>query len=484
MTRSPMTGPRTDTRPDIVIAHAHDLGTWLSFLGMPSVPSPQLARFAAGSVVFENAFATAPLCTPARSSLMTGTSPHVNGLQGLAHHGWRYRTGVRTLPELLAPAGYHTVLVGLQHEHSNAAVLGYDEVAGAGFLPRALPVVAEAEGYLRRRAQQRAAEGQAAPLLMVVGTWEVHRPWPVEDYAPADPHGVDVPAYLPDTPDTRADIAAFHGAIRQLDLAMGRLFTAIDAFTDPGNTMVVFTTDHGAAFPRAKGTLYDAGVRVALVVRPPRSWGVGPGRRSALVSHLDVVPTVLEAAGAELPSWLEGNSLVPLLSGDVPEERDDRTLVLQKAYHDTYDPLRAVRTRRHKLIRTFQPGTPQPLGKDVADSRTRAGMSDADFPPRPPVELYDLRADPDEQVSLADSPQHADVRAALEARLAAWMDAMADPLATGPVPPPPPQSRETDALPALEGTPDPRAGREALGQPHSAATGDAAGRAGTGGPAR
>src|SRR5699024_8299084 len=139
------------------------------------------------------------------------------------------------------------------------------------------------------------------------------RPWPEEDYAPADPDAVDVPDYLPDNLDTRRDIAAFHGSIRQLDKALGRIFRAVHNSPQANNTMVIFTTDHGAAFPRAKSTLYDSGVQVAFIVRPPRSWNIPPGRRDALTSHLDVAPTLLDLAGAQPSAVLEGTSFLPTL---------------------------------------------------------------------------------------------------------------------------------------------------------------------------
>jgi arylsulfatase A-like enzyme len=434
------------TRPDVILVHCHDLGTWLSCYGMPSVPSPNLARFATESIVFNNAYSTAPLCSPARSSLFTALSPHANGVQGLAHHGWRYRADVRTMPELLSEAGYHSVLVGLQHEHANPAVIGFDELAGVGFLPRALPVAGAVEEYLCER--ERRSSGQ--PLLMVAGMWEVHRPWPAEDYNPADPDSVDVPAYLPDNEETRSDIAAFHGSIRQMDEAMGRLIRAVDRHTDPDNTLLIFTTDHGAAFPRAKGTLYDPGVHVAFIVRPPRQWAMEPGRRGALVSHLDVIPTLLEAAGQKVPSRLEGISLRSVLAKDLPADEDARALFFEKTYHDDYDPLRAVRTRRHKLVVNFLPGTAMPISKDLAESATFRGMNDADFPLRPEEELYDLDTDPLERLNLAGDPDAADVRRDLRGRLDAWMQATGDPLLRGPISTPPTQNRHQDALPALE----------------------------------
>ena len=112
--------------PDIVLVHCHDLGRWLSTYGMPQVPSPELARFADVAVVFENAHSAAPLCSPARGSLFTGLSPHRHGLQGLAHHQWRYRKGMCTLPERLSPLGYTSTLIGLQHENPDPSVLGFD----------------------------------------------------------------------------------------------------------------------------------------------------------------------------------------------------------------------------------------------------------------------------------------------------------------------------------------------------------------------
>lgn len=422
-------------RPNVVLLHGHDFGRWLPAYGMPSVPAPALTEFARGATVFDNAHATAPLCTPARGSLFTGLSPHRNGLMGLTHHGWTYRPGVATLPEMLRPLGYHTALVGLQHEDHDATVLGFDEVCGLGFLPRALPVADEAVRWLRERHR----DGADEPFFLTVGMWEAHRPWPEEDYRHADPARVDVPGHLPDNEHTRADIAAFHGALRQLDEAMGRVLAAVGRNADPANTMVIVTTDHGAAFPGAKGTLYEPGTGVALLVRPPRSWGAAPARYRGLVSHLDIAPTLLEVAGAPPPAHLEGQSLVPALTGAPPDA--DRFLVTQKTYHDGYDPIRAVRSLRHSYVRNLVPGPRLRLSRDLAESPTALGMDDAHLAPRPREELYDLAGDPFERVNLAESPEHAEIRAELAARLDDWMAAADDPVRHGEVPPPPPAVR-------------------------------------------
>lgn len=422
------------TPPNIVLIHCHDLGTWLPCYGMPSVPSPNLNQLAEESIVFERAFATAPLCTPARSSLFTGLHPHQNGLMGLVHSGWRYRPGVQTLPEMLRPYGYHSALIGLQHEDLDSRVLGYDEVHGLGFLPRALEVARQTEQWLQQ------PETAERPFFLTVGTWETHRPWPSEDYEAADPSAVDVPTYLPDNTDTREDIAAFHGSIRQLDEAIGRILRSLDNSAHADNTMVIFTTDHGAAFPRAKSTLYDSGVGVALIVRPPRSWNQPPGRRSALTSHLDVAPTLVEVAGGEPPDNLEGESFLDTLR-DPTRSRPTRELFLEKSHHDRYDPIRAIRTDRAKYIRNYEPGPQVPLALDLEESPTRRGM-DEQLPPKPAEELYLLRDDPSELHNLAPVPAFEQLRAELASRLDHHLRRTGDPILDGTIDAPSVPSRD------------------------------------------
>ncbi|WP_084469954.1 sulfatase family protein [Jiangella gansuensis] len=419
--------------PHVVLIHCHDVGTWLSCYDAPGAPTPQLQRLADEGVVFDRAFATSPLCTPARSALFTGMSPHRNGLIGLSHHGWRYAPGVRTLPERVRDLGCRTTLIGLQHEDPDPCVLGFDDVRGLGFLPRAMQVARESVSWFAENGRS------ATPYLVTIGMWEAHRPWPPEDYAAFPPEQVDVPPYLPDNDDTRADVAGLYGSIRQLDEAVGTVLDAIEEHGDPDNTLVIFTTDHGAAFPRAKGTLYDPGVRVAMIARPPRAWNVAPRRERSLVSHLDVVPTLLDLFGGQVPPQLEGQTLRPALTGS--NGPADRSLYLQKTFHDGYDPIRAVRTERFKYIRNFAAGPKLVLSKDLEDSLTRRGMGDDHLAPRPAEELYDLDNDPWEATNLADDPRWLTVRDRLARQLDEDMVRLADPLLDGPVEPPSPPVR-------------------------------------------
>ncbi|MFC4137605.1 MULTISPECIES: sulfatase [unclassified Microbacterium] len=439
-------------QPDIILFHCHDLGRWLPTYGMPAVPAPQISAFADQSIVFDDAHAAAPLCSPSRGALFTGMQPYRNGIQGLAHDGWRYRAGVSTLPERLEPLGYHTALIGLQHENVDPTVLGFAEYPGQGFLPRTAQVVEAASSWLGGLPPR----SERKPIFLTVGVWEVHRPWPASDYAAADPASVDVPGYLPDNADTRADIADFYGSIAQLDAGFSVLLDAISSTIGDENTMIVFTTDHGAAFPRAKSTLYDAGTGVALIVRPPTAWQVSPRRVPDLVIHQDLLPTFLEIAGDAGPhdAELEGRSLLSLITtGHVDASQSERMVFTSKTYHDSYDPKRAVRTSDYVYIRNYREGPKLELPADLEASRTRQGFGDGHLAPRPQQELYDRRVDPLELVDVAGQDAYADVQARLSAALHERLVAIADPVESEPIPRAPWRSRHVDDLPSLPSLP-------------------------------
>ncbi|WP_158564409.1 sulfatase family protein, partial [Jiangella anatolica] len=309
----------------MVLIHWHDVGTHLGAYGHGDVTSPAVDGLAAEGLRFDRAFCTTPLCSPARGSLFTGRYPHANGLMGLVNRGWEYRPGERTAPSLLSELGYRTALIGQQHESHDPSRLGFDEVwAWPAGRARCGPVAERAVAWLEA--------GPAEPFFLTVGFFETHRPYPVEEYPPVDPVSVRVPAYLPDNEDTREDLAGFLGSVRVADAATGRVVEAVERAGLAGSTLVLFTTDHGIAFPRAKGTLYDPGIGVALLARPPRSWGVAPGASDGLVSHVDVVPTLLELAGGEVPAFVQGQSFAGVLRGEPGPRRGE--VFAEKNYHD------------------------------------------------------------------------------------------------------------------------------------------------------
>ncbi len=406
-------------RPNVVLIHWHDVGTHLGAYGHGDVASPAVDRLAGEGLRFDRAFCTTPLCSPARGSLFTGRYPHTNGLMGLVNRGWEYRPGERTAPSLLSELGYRTALIGQQHESHDPSRLGFDEVhAWPAGRARCGPVSQRAVDWLEGAAP-------AEPFFLTVGFFETHRPYPAAEYPPVDPATVQVPAYLPDNHHTRADLAAFLGSIRVADAATGRVLDAIDRAGLAGSTLVLFTTDHGIAFPRAKGTLYDPGIAVALLARPPRAWNVAAGAPAGLVSHVDVLPTLLELAGGDVPPFIQGRSFAATLRGEVGPRRSE--IFAEKNHHDEYDPIRGIRTDRYAYIRNLEPGTPPRLSGDIERSPSRRGLAEDHLRPRPAEELYDLDHDPWQLRNLAQDPSHAQVKADLAARLEAWMTETDDP---------------------------------------------------------
>ncbi|NGN62428.1 sulfatase [Streptomyces sp. A7024] len=432
-------------RPNVLLLHCHDLGRYLGCYGNRTVRSPHLDQLAADGVTFSQAFATAPQCSPSRASLFTGRWPHSTGVMGLTHgdFGWDLHPGERHLAERLGGAGYRTSLVGVHHESRVradariAARLGFDEVVTGGLAD----VVAD-------RAIERLERFAAgdAPFYLQAGFFEPHRlpgkrdPEGVAGFLgdaiePDDHLGVEIPPYLVDDAGARVEVAELQGAIRHMDAAAGRVLARLDELGLTDNTLVVFTTDHGLALPRAKCTLYDPGLETALIMRlPARGWG-GGGTHDALVPNIDIVPTLLDAAGLPSDAVLHGRSLASLLDGGSYRPRTE--IFGELTHHDYYDPKRCIRTDQYKLIANFS-SAPEIMDSSQSwrPRSTPRTSGAARVPFHPPVELYDLVRDPDEMVDLAHDPDSAGIRDELAGRLASWMRSTGDPLVDGAVTPP------------------------------------------------
>lgn len=434
-----------ESRPNVLLMHAHDLGQYLGCYGV-DVDTPRIDSFADSGALFEQHFGTAPQCSPSRGSLMTGQYPHVNGLIGLAHGKWSLDDDADTLPRHLGDAGYETHLFGLQHITQETDRLGYDRIHSPGNLypgvspevhasNRAKDVAAEFSSFLE-------AEAYDAPFFASVGFFEVHRAgeddgrfgFDPENYPTVDPESVEPLPYLPDRQGIRQDLAEMHGMVRSLDQAVGSI---LDTLAEAGleeETLVIFTADHGIAFPRAKGSCYDPGTEAALIIRYP---GLADGgeRYDELLSNVDVLPTVLDVADAPVPDDRDGRSFRSLLADD--GDYDEREQIFtEMTWHDRYNPVRSIRTERYKYIRSFWHLSKVYLSEDVFASRAGREVRETySVPTRPYEELYDLEVDPLEQQNVVFEPQYQDARTTLSRRLKDWMESTADPLLEGPVVP-------------------------------------------------
>jgi N-sulfoglucosamine sulfohydrolase len=416
-------------RPSILYIHSHDTGRYLQPYGH-AVPAPNLQRLAEGGVVFRKAFNAAPTCSPSRASLLTGMCPHSNGMLGLAHRGFALADYKQHILHTLRGAGYRSTLVGLQHIARDPKTIGYDEVRS--FQGNRAEEVAPAAAEFLSRAPR-------TPFFLDVGFFETHRefrqPGPRED-----PRFCQPPAPIPDTPETRADIAAFKASARVMDEGVGVVLQALQANGLAENTLVISTTDHGIAFPAMKCNLTDHGMGVSLIMRGPGGF-TGGKVSDAMVSHLDIFPTVCDLLGIARPAWLQGASMMPLVAPgtvrDTAAEIHDE-IFAEVNYHAAYEPKRAVRTHRWKYIRQYDGRThPNLPNCDDGFSKTywlRNGWRQRAVDTE---QLYDLVFDPNETRNAAGD---ASAKAALEEmreRLNRWMQATGDPILRGPIPAPP-----------------------------------------------
>jgi arylsulfatase A-like enzyme len=408
----------------------HDLGRHLGCYGVETVHTPNLDRLAGRGLRFENVYSTSAVCSPARASLHTGRYPQSNGMMGLTHAPlwWSLNDDEQHTAQILSAAGWQTYLIGFNHISSDTARLGYEHALSQRF-EAAETVQATRELLARADATQR-------PFFAKVGFTEVHRPF---HHGRDDSRGVFVPGYLRDTPPIREDLAAFQATIRAFDGYVGEILDALDASPVARETLVVFTSDHGIAYPGAKWTCRRAGLEVPLILHQPQT-GLSGGRTiEALMSHVDILPTLLDVLGVPVPPRVQGMSFAGLLRGETtdPPRREAFGQYTTDIKRDNLS--RCVLTDRYQLIRYFDAGRPIDYPVNVDPQRFAwhlercAVKGDAPLGMRPFAQLFDLREDPWELNDLSGEPTHRRTLRELSRRLLAWMREVNDPLLKGPL---------------------------------------------------
>lgn len=416
-------------RPNLVIFLADDLGYKdTGPYANRDVRTPNLDKLAAQSLAFDQAFVASPACAPSRAALLTGLMPARNGAESnqVAPHGW-----VRKLPSYLRAAGYEVVAFGKVSHYRQTGEYGFDHFAHDTFHdPDGVPAAIE---WLKKRREKR-------PLALFVGSNWPHVPWPktTEGY---DPARAGLPDKAIDTPITRDARARYYAAVTRMDTELGQVLAASDRILGP-ETMVLFTSDHGAQWPFGKWNLYDTGTRVPLVVR--WSGQVKPGTRStAMVSWVDILPTLIDVAGGAVPEDLDGQSFAPVLRGTAAAARTEIFTTHTNDGKVNVYPMRSVRTDRWKYIRNQHPewvytthidqfvdrvdsGAYFPSWREKAKTDPAARRIVDAYYRRPVEELYDLAADPDETRNLAKDPHHAATLAQLRTRLDVWQREQGD----------------------------------------------------------
>jgi N-sulfoglucosamine sulfohydrolase len=453
---------------NVVLVVSDDHGRDTGAYGNPVIRTPHLDRLASEGTLFANAFATTASCSASRSVILTGLHNHRTGQYGHQHdyHHFRSFDHIRSLPVLLSEAGFRTASVGKFHLAPESAYR-FDE-----YIPGAQRNPVEMAENTRRFLE----ENRDRPFFLYFCPSDPHRGGGVAEEIPErpdrfgnrddgypgieeiryDPRDVVVPPYLPDNLATRAELAQYYQSVSRLDQGVGRLVALLRELDLIDRTLILYISDHGPAFPGAKTTVYEPGLRSPCIVRSPDAQRRGVVSQ-ALVGWTDLVPTILEFAGVVEPVYeaqiglqrlrdqvppmhgLHGRSFLPILEEGNPEGWDE--VFASHTFHEIqmYYPMRVIRTRRHKLIWNLAHGLPYPFASDLWASATwqsvlrfgrdaRFGLRKVgDYIHRPEFEFYDILEDPWESRNLANDSGHAATLAELKARLRDFQRRTADP---------------------------------------------------------
>ena len=423
----PATADEPSRRPDIVLFLADDLG-WADCppFGGHAIPAPNMERLARDGMTLTHAFVASPSCAPSRAALLTGLEPMRNG--AMLNHS-RPRPGVKLWPAYFQALGYEVAAIGKVAHYGQVTGYGFDHAGHYTYHDDRC--VEAAVTWLEGRSSSR-------PLCLFVGTNWPHVPWPKP--ADAGAASVDPPPTMVDTPATRLARGRYAAAVANADRDLGLVYDAARRLLK-GDTLFLFSSDHGAQFPFGKWNNYDAGLRTPLIVAWPGH--VRPGSRSeALVNWVDVLPTCLEAAGSAPPGDLGGRSFLAVLRGQADRHREKVFATHSGDGAMNRYPIRSVRTKDWKYIRNLDPDSEHHThidqaaavdGRDYFDTWVERAKVDPDaaalvgrYHRRPAEELYDLRADPWERRNLAADPACRATLSALRGELDAWMAAQGD----------------------------------------------------------
>lgn len=448
--------------PNVIVFIADDV-SWNDYgcYGNSAARTPHIDQLAATGIRFDRAFLTASSCSPSRSSIITGRYPHNNGKGAELHKP--ISGHLPWFPELLREAGYYTALSGKHHMTSTAPKDGpearpmsFDHVDG-GRSKQNSGGHANWVNVTKQRPQDK-------PFFFWFAAYDAHRgwdadgQWDAERYGPMhQPEDVVVPPFLSDDNETRDDLASYYNEVTRFDHYIGEVVAELKQQGAYENTLMFVLADNGRPFPRAKTRLHDSGMKTALVAHWPA--GIQKfGPSGSLVSVIDLAPTILKAAGCEVPQTMQGVFMQPLF-------KDSSASIRQYAFsehnwHDYEAHGRSVRQGDFLLVRNFRPQLPWQGPADSVRSpshekllalqeagKLSAAQQDVFSAPRPEVELYHFAEDPHQLKNLAGKAALSSQQAELTEVLTRWMDETGDSV---------PQTISPDAFHRITGKPLPK----------------------------
>ena len=434
---------------NVVLIVADDLGCDLGCYGNRAIKTPHLDALAADATLFTRAFCTTASCSPSRSVILSGMFNHANGQYGLQHgpHHFSSFNQLKTLSGRVSTAGYRTARIGKFHVDPESSY-PFD---------RQLPGNPRNGVQMAEHCREFVTAADPKPFFLYFCTTDPHRsgdvgPPPLKpnrfgnegkhpgvEEVGYDPNDVVVPPFLPDTPTCRAELAEYYQSVSRFDQGVGRLIKVLKDAGHWDDTLVVVISDNGIPFPGAKTTTYEPGLRLPCLVRDPYR-SQRPVRSGAMISWIDIAPTILEFVGAKpMDDSMHGRSFLSVLDQAKPELWNE--VYCSHTFHEVtmYYPVRGVRTERYKLLWNIAHPLPFPFASDLYRSATwQEALTHGEvdhygrrtvkaYVHRPEFELYDLVRDPDEIKNLAGDPAHAQTLDTLKAKIRAMQERTKDP---------------------------------------------------------
>lgn len=419
--------------PNILIVSADDLNyNSVGVFGCEVKDiTPNIDRLASEGIRFTNAHVNTPVCQPSRQSWLTGRFPHSNGAEGFEP----INEDVPTLPEQLKQLGYLNGILGKEIHHQPKARFFWDYI----------PFVSELDSIWRKGNSRdpslfysyskqffEMAKDQNKPFFLSANSHDPHRPfigsrqdtlqWGMDNMPPISrqyaPEEVDVLGYLPDIKDVRKEVAQYYGNVYRCDQNIGAVLDALKESGVEENTLVIFLSDHGAAFPFAKAQCYLNSSKTPLIIKWPGKITPGIMDTTHFVSGIDLMPTILEMAGQKPPQGLEGNSFLPLLLNQKQEGREYTYSSFYQIFAKIRYPMRCVQNKQYGYIYNFWSDQVQEIRGDATGGLTwKAMLKAAETDPeiakrvalykyRVPEEFYDFKNDPDALNNLVDDPAY------------------------------------------------------------------------------
>ncbi|UCC97057.1 MAG: sulfatase [Phycisphaerales bacterium] len=413
-----------EKRLNVLFITTDDLGLQLSCYGETLINTPNIDKLADGGVQFRVAYVAQASCSPSRSAMFTGLHTHSTGQYGLTNTGFSLHPGLRdkTIPNVLKAAGYYTGIIGKLHVAPEESFKFDFRDTNSGRTRQVRWVAQRVETFLKQAGRQ--------PFFLMVNYSDPHafrrpedpRQWhfpPQVDGLPANPLPPGEKTLFAfqqiDTPQQRVRTAGYYNAVQRLDDGIGMLMNVLERHAHREDTLVIFIGDHGPPFARGKTTVYEAGIRIPFIVRWP---GVSrPIKSNAMVSTIDILPTILDATGVPPTGKMHGRSLRAALQN--PDAPWREYLVAEFHFHGSrpFYPRRAIRDHRYKLIHNLLAGRAKPstgIDADMAYQTSQQSRYDGTpirrafdtFADPPEFELYDLREDPVEFNNLAGKPEY------------------------------------------------------------------------------